>query len=74
MHVGIAGDNVYMDFFYSSLVEFPAAAILVFTIERVGRRYPWAAADLLAGAACLVAAFTPEGKSNIFLDTEVKVD
>ncbi|XP_060609660.2 solute carrier family 22 member 2-like [Anolis sagrei] len=60
MHVGVSGDNVYLDFLYSSIVEFPAAAILVFTTERVGRRYPWAVANLMAGIACLVAAFTPE--------------
>ncbi|XP_072850741.1 solute carrier family 22 member 2 isoform X2 [Pogona vitticeps] len=60
MHIGVSGNNVYMDFFYSSLIEFPAAAILVLTIERVGRRYPWATADLLAGVACFVTAFTPE--------------
>ncbi|KAJ7342169.1 hypothetical protein JRQ81_009352 [Phrynocephalus forsythii] len=74
MHVGIAGDNVYLDFLYASLVEFPAAAILVFTIERVGRRYPWAIADLLAAAACFVTAFTPEGRSNLFLAMEFKVE
>ncbi|XP_060609672.2 solute carrier family 22 member 2-like isoform X2 [Anolis sagrei] len=60
MHVGISGDNVYLDFLYSSIVELPAAAILVLTIERVGRRYPWAIAHLMAGIACLVTAFAPE--------------
>ncbi|XP_062980544.1 solute carrier family 22 member 2-like [Elgaria multicarinata webbii] len=60
MYLGISADNVYLDFFYSSLVEFPAAIILVLTTERVGRRYPWAAANLVGGVACLVAAFTPE--------------
>ncbi|XP_053238307.1 solute carrier family 22 member 2-like [Podarcis raffonei] len=60
IHLGISGDNVYLDFFYSSLVEFPAALILILTTERMGRRYPWATANLVAGAACLVAAFTPE--------------
>ncbi|KAF7253519.1 Solute carrier family 22 member 2 [Varanus komodoensis] len=62
MHLGIAADNVYLDFLYAGLVEFPAAIILLLTIERVGRRYPWAAASLMAGIACLVAAFIPEGK------------
>ncbi|XP_061480289.1 solute carrier family 22 member 2-like isoform X2 [Rhineura floridana] len=60
MYLGISGDNVYLDFFYSSLAEFPAALILIFTAERVGRRYPWATANLMAGTACLVSAFTPE--------------
>uniref|UniRef100_A0ACB8GBK2 Uncharacterized protein n=1 Tax=Sphaerodactylus townsendi TaxID=933632 RepID=A0ACB8GBK2_9SAUR len=61
MHLGIAAGNVYLDFFYSALVEFPAALILVFTIERVGRRYPWASANFVAGFACLATAFTPDG-------------
>nr|XP_060609659.1 solute carrier family 22 member 2-like isoform X2 [Anolis sagrei ordinatus] len=60
MHMGIAGGNIYLDFFYSALVEFPAAIILILTIDRIGRRYPWAAANLLAGAACLVTALVPE--------------
>ncbi|XP_077204386.1 solute carrier family 22 member 2 isoform X2 [Paroedura picta] len=60
MHMGIAGGNVYLDFFYSALVEFPAALILILTIERIGRRYPWAAATLTAGMACLITALVPE--------------
>ncbi|XP_042327842.1 solute carrier family 22 member 2-like isoform X2 [Sceloporus undulatus] len=60
MHMGISGGNIYLDFFYSALVEFPAAIILILTIDRVGRRYPWAASNLTAGAACLVTALVPE--------------
>uniref|UniRef100_K7GD39 Solute carrier family 22 member 2 n=1 Tax=Pelodiscus sinensis TaxID=13735 RepID=K7GD39_PELSI len=60
MHMGIAGGNIYLDFFYSALVEFPAALILILTIERIGRRYPWAVANLVAGAACLITAFVPD--------------
>lgn len=71
MYLGISGSNVYLDFFYSSLVEFPAAFILVLTTERVGRRYPWVAADLLAGVACLVSIFIPERKLIISINTHV---
>ncbi|XP_012615136.1 solute carrier family 22 member 2 [Microcebus murinus] len=60
MHMGLAGDNVYLDFFYSALVEFPAAFIIILTIDRIGRRYPWAAANMVAGAACLASAFIPD--------------
>ncbi|XP_062428304.1 solute carrier family 22 member 2-like [Rhea pennata] len=60
MHMGIAGGNMHLDFLYSALVEFPAAIIIIITIDRVGRRYPWAAANLVAGAACLVTALIPE--------------
>lgn len=58
--MGIAGGNIYLDFFYSALVEFPAALILILTIDRIGRRYPWAAANLVAGFACLITAFVPD--------------
>ncbi|XP_075604614.1 solute carrier family 22 member 2-like isoform X2 [Balearica regulorum gibbericeps] len=60
MHMGIAAGNMYLDFLYSALVEFPAAFILMLTLDRIGRRYPWAAANVMAGGACLVAALVPD--------------
>ncbi|XP_074846387.1 solute carrier family 22 member 2-like [Carettochelys insculpta] len=60
MHMAIVGENMYLDFFYSALVEFPAAFIIIFTVNRIGRRYPWAVATLVAGAACLISALVPE--------------
>ncbi|XP_022063705.1 solute carrier family 22 member 2-like [Acanthochromis polyacanthus] len=60
MRVGIAGGNVYLDFFISGLVEFPAAFLILFTIERVGRRLPFATANIIAGASCIITAFIPE--------------
>ncbi|XP_042545671.1 solute carrier family 22 member 2 [Dipodomys spectabilis] len=60
MHMGLAADNVYLDFFYSALVEFPAAIIIIFTIDRVGRRYPWAGSNMVAGVACLASVFIPD--------------
>uniref|UniRef100_A0A8C4YRN5 Major facilitator superfamily (MFS) profile domain-containing protein n=1 Tax=Gopherus evgoodei TaxID=1825980 RepID=A0A8C4YRN5_9SAUR len=60
MHMAMAGGNMYLDFFYSALVEFPAAFIILLTINRIGRRYPWAVATLVAGAACLIMALIPE--------------
>ncbi|XP_077874921.1 solute carrier family 22 member 2 isoform X2 [Ictidomys tridecemlineatus] len=60
MHMGLAGDNVYLDFFYSALVEFPAAFIIILTIDRIGRRYPWAVSNMVAGVACLASIFIPE--------------
>ena len=62
MHMGLAGSNIYLDFFYSALVEFPAAFLIILTIDRIGRRYPWAVSNMVAGAACLVSVFIPEGK------------
>ncbi|KAM4866111.1 solute carrier family 22 member 2 [Thomomys bottae] len=60
MHMGLAGDNVYLDFFYSALVEFPAAFVIILTIDRVGRRYPWAMSNIVAGVACLATVFIPD--------------
>nr|XP_021150559.1 solute carrier family 22 member 2 [Columba livia] len=60
MHMGIASGNLYLDFLYSALVEFPAAFILMLTLDRIGRRYPWAAASVMAGGACLVTALVPD--------------
>ncbi|POI31138.1 hypothetical protein CIB84_005111 [Bambusicola thoracicus] len=47
MHMGLASGNIYLDFLYSALVEFPAAFILLLTVDRIGRRYPWAVANLV---------------------------
>nr|XP_055167939.1 solute carrier family 22 member 2 isoform X3 [Nyctereutes procyonoides] len=65
MHMGLAGSNIYLDFFYSALVEFPAAIIIILTIDRIGRRYPWATSNIVAGAACLVSVFIPEDQEKI---------
>ncbi|XP_037304887.1 solute carrier family 22 member 2-like [Pungitius pungitius] len=69
MRVGITGINVYINFFISGLVEFPAAFLILFTIERVGRRIPFAAANMVAGAACFITAFMPD--SMIWFKTVV---
>ncbi|KAF0023865.1 hypothetical protein F2P81_024495 [Scophthalmus maximus] len=60
MRVGITGGNVYIDFLIAGLVEFPAAFLILFTIERVGRRVPFAAANIVAGASCFVTALIPD--------------
>ncbi|XP_069575158.1 solute carrier family 22 member 3-like [Brachyistius frenatus] len=60
MRVGITGGNVYIDFLISGLVEFPAAFLILLTIERIGRRLPFAAANIVAGASCVTAAFIPD--------------
>ncbi|KAG8011506.1 Solute carrier family 22 member 2 [Nibea albiflora] len=60
MRVGIAGGDVYINFLISGLVEFPATFFILFTIDRIGRRLPFAAANIVAGASCLTAAFIPD--------------
>ncbi|XP_034435290.1 solute carrier family 22 member 2-like [Hippoglossus hippoglossus] len=60
MRLGILGGNVYIDFLISGLLEFPAAFLILFTIERIGRRLPFATANFVAGAACFITALIPE--------------
>ncbi|KAL7888458.1 hypothetical protein AOLI_G00034320 [Acnodon oligacanthus] len=60
MRLGILGGNVYIDFLISGIVEFPAAFLILFTIERIGRRLPFATANIMSGAACFITAFIPE--------------
>lgn len=67
MRLGIAGGNIYIDFLISGLVEFPAAFLILFTIERIGRRLPFAAANIVAGASCLIAACIPDSKNSLVL-------
>lgn len=71
MHVGLAGSNIYLDFFYSALVEFPAALIIILTIDRIGRRLPWAGSNMVVGAACLASVFIPEGECQAKLRSYV---
>ncbi|XP_055289374.1 solute carrier family 22 member 3 [Moschus berezovskii] len=61
MRLGITGGNLYVDFFISGVVELPGALLILLTIERFGRRLPFAASNVVAGVACLVTAFLPEG-------------
>uniref|UniRef100_A0A6I8NF29 Solute carrier family 22 member 3 n=1 Tax=Ornithorhynchus anatinus TaxID=9258 RepID=A0A6I8NF29_ORNAN len=61
MRLGIIGGNLYLDFFISGVVELPAAFLILLTIERFGRRLPFALSNLVAGVTCLVTVFLPEG-------------
>ncbi|XP_015228286.1 solute carrier family 22 member 2-like [Cyprinodon tularosa] len=60
MRVGITKGNVYIDFLICALVEFPAAFLIIFTIERIGRRLPFASANIVAGVSCIITAFIPD--------------
>ncbi|XP_048457023.1 solute carrier family 22 member 3-like [Rhincodon typus] len=60
MRLGIMGGNIYINFFISGAVELPAAIIIILLIDRVGRRYPFAGGNFLAGASCLITAFIPD--------------
>ncbi|XP_042545695.1 solute carrier family 22 member 1-like [Dipodomys spectabilis] len=60
MHMGATGSNLYLDFLFSALVEFPAAFIILFTIDRLGRIYPMAVSNMVVGAASLLMVFIPQ--------------
>ncbi|XP_062344834.1 solute carrier family 22 member 3 [Cinclus cinclus] len=60
MRLGIIGGNLYLDFFISGAVELPAAFLIIVTIDRVGRRLPFATSNIVASIACLITAFLPE--------------
>ncbi|XP_075269828.1 solute carrier family 22 member 3 isoform X1 [Opisthocomus hoazin] len=60
MRLGIVGGNLYLDFFISGAVELPAALLILVTIDRIGRRLPFAISNIVAGIACFVTAFLPE--------------
>ncbi|XP_047591163.1 solute carrier family 22 member 1 isoform X2 [Lutra lutra] len=57
MHVGATGGNLHLDFLYSALVEFPAAFIILTTIDRFGLIRPLVVSNLVAGTACAVMIF-----------------
>ncbi|NXL41648.1 S22A3 protein, partial [Podilymbus podiceps] len=60
MRLGIVGGNLYLDFFISGAVELPAAFLILVTIDRIGRRLPFAISNIVAGIACFITAFLPE--------------
>ncbi|KAM9382159.1 LOW QUALITY PROTEIN: solute carrier family 22 member 2-like [Phaethornis superciliosus] len=73
MYMGVAAGNLSLDFLYSALVEFPATFILMLTLDRIGCCYPWAAANVLAGSACLLTALVPQTDVLIAETPEAKI-
>ncbi|XP_069788086.1 solute carrier family 22 member 2-like [Narcine bancroftii] len=60
MRLGIIGGDIYINFFISGVIEIPSAIIVLLLIDRIGRRWPFAAGNLLAGVTCLITAFIPD--------------
>ncbi|XP_068087834.1 solute carrier family 22 member 3 [Hyperolius riggenbachi] len=56
MRLGIVSGSLYTDFFISAVVELPAAVLILVSIDRVGRKLPFALSNAGAGIACLITA------------------
>ena len=59
--------NIFLNFILSSLVDIPMALILLFTLDRLGRRLNLSLCAGILGACCLILAFVPKEYTTVVL-------
>jgi len=59
---GNLGGNDYLNFCLSGIMEFPGYGLLLFTLNRYGRKFTLCGALLVGGVALLLTLFVPPGK------------
>lgn len=58
MNSGNIGGNFFLNFFLFACMEYPAYAIAIFFLDKVGRKKLHCACMITGGAACLSTIFT----------------
>ncbi|CAH1779983.1 unnamed protein product, partial [Owenia fusiformis] len=64
LNIGRLPGNIYLNFFMSGLLEIPGTFFLMLTLDRFGRKRPFAVAELLAGL-CLLACLPVIYRSDL---------
>lgn len=56
------GNNRYMSFFLSSIVEIPSYIVCWMIMDRIGRRWPLCLSMVISGIFCVVTVLLPAGE------------
>ena len=62
--VGNFGENLYLNTFLVGVVEIPCYGVMLFGLNKIGRRCMLAAALLLSGVCCFIMMLLIENKGK----------